>query len=532
MTYEQGGGPAGGLGAITEEGDTLTLLDRATHHYTTGLSTIEISSLNAGRLVKEFRKFFNDAVSNGTGEYKTYLVKNGNNDRERINALTTLLDKNGIQYEFAGGSSKGTLNGYNYFSSRDESFTIEGNDLLVHSQQPRSAMVKVLFEPKSKLVDSNTYDITAWSLPYVYGLRTYGSKIKLQTSAGTRPAPVVNSVSDAYGYVIRWQGLQSVKALTGLLQQGVKVRFSETPFETGKQQFDRGSLIVIKKGNERFGNTLASIVNQVCNANNVKANLITTGFVDKGFDFGSSKIHYLKPPRIALFTGEGVGSNAAGEIWHFFDHQIDYPVTLINANDFGRTNWNDYDVIVMPSGNYRFLSEKASAEQMKDWISKGGKLVALEGAVGQLAKTDWAIKAKKTDETTTKDPYAALEIYEEREREFLKSNIPGSIFKVQLDNTHPLAFGYPTYYYTLKQDDALYDFIKEGGWNVGVLKKDSQVSGFVGSSLKDRINDALIFGVQDLGGGKIVYLADNVMFRSFWENGKLMFCNALFMVGQ
>src|SRR5678815_2855306 len=91
MTYEQGGGPAGGLGALTDEGDTLTLLDRVTHHYTTGLSTIEVSSQNASRLVKEFRKFFNDAISNGVGEYKTYLIKNGEADRERVNALTLSL---------------------------------------------------------------------------------------------------------------------------------------------------------------------------------------------------------------------------------------------------------------------------------------------------------------------------------------------------------------------------------------------------------------------------------------------------------
>jgi hypothetical protein len=533
MTYEQGGGPAGGLGALTDEGDTLTLLDRATHHYTTGLSTIEVSSLNASRLVKEFRKFFNDAVSNGVGEYKTYLIKNNEADRERINALTALLDKNGIQYEFAGGSSRGTFTGYNYFSGKDDMFTIEGSDLMVHSQQPRSAMVKVLFEPKSKLVDSNTYDITAWSLPYVYGLKTFGSKVKLPSSAGTKPAAVTNNVNDAYGYVIRWQGLQSVRTLTTLLQQGVKVRFSETPFESNGQQFDRGSLIIIKKGNEKFGNSLISIINQACNANNVKANTITTGFVDKGFDFGSSKIHFLKAPRVALLTGEGVGSNSAGEVWNFFEQSLDYPVTLVNANDFGRISWSDFDVIIMPSGNYRFLNEKSSADQLKDWVNKGGRLVALEGGVGQLSRTDWAIKSKKTDESSDKkDSYAALDIYEERERESLKSNIPGSIFKVQLDNTHPLAFGYPNFYYTLKQDDALYEFIKEGGWNVGVLKKDSQVSGFVGSSVKDKINDALVFGVQDMGGGKIVYLADNLLFRNFWENGKLMFCNAVFIVGQ
>ena len=73
MTYEQGGGPAGGVAAINDEGDTLTLWDRVNHHYTTSLSTIEISSQNASRLVREFRKFFNDAVSTGVGEYKSYV---------------------------------------------------------------------------------------------------------------------------------------------------------------------------------------------------------------------------------------------------------------------------------------------------------------------------------------------------------------------------------------------------------------------------------------------------------------------------
>jgi hypothetical protein len=221
------------------------------------------------------------------------------------------------------------------------------------------------------------------------------------------------------------------------------------------------------------------------------------------------------------------------EIWSFFEQSIDYPITLVNANDFGRINWSDFDVIIMPSGNYRFLTEKSSADQLKDWINKGGRLVALEGAVAQLSRTDWAIKSKKSDDAADKkDPYASLQVYGERERESISSNIPGSIFKVQLDNTHPLAFGYPNFYYTLKQDDAVYEFIKAGGWNVGVLKKDSQVSGFVGSALKDKLNDALVFGVQDMGSGKIVYLADNLMFRNFWENGKLMFCNAIFMVGQ
>jgi hypothetical protein len=533
MTYEQAGGPAGGRGALTDEGDTLTLYDRLIHHYTTGLSTIEVTSQNASRVIKEFRKFFNDAVSNGVGEYKTYLVKSNDADRERINSLMELLDKNAIQYEFAAGSSRGTFTGYNYFSGKDEVFTAEGGDLIVQSQQPRSALVKVLFEPKSKLIDSATYDITAWSLPYVYGVKAYAVKNQITATGSARSMPVTNNVTDAYGYVIRWQGVQSAKALGQFFQKGVKVRFSETPFEINGQKFERGSLIVIKNGNDKYGNNLAAIVNEVCNANNIKANTINTGFVDKGYDFGSDKVHPLKASRVALLTGEGVGSNSAGEIWHFFDQVIDYPLTLVNATDFARINWNDFDVIIMPSGNYRFLLEKSSSDQLKDWVNKGGRLVAIEGGVSQLSKLDWSIKAKKTDDSAVKkNDYSRLQIFEERERDFLASSIPGSIYRVELDNTHPLAFGYPNYYYTLKQDDAMYDFIKEGGWNVGVIKKNNQVAGFVGSVLKERLQDGLIFGVQDIGNGEIVYLADDILFRSFWENGKLMLCNAVFLVGQ
>jgi hypothetical protein len=103
---------------------------------------------------------------------------------------------------------------------------------------------------------------------------------------------------------------------------------------------------------------------------------------------------------------------------------------------------------------------------------------------------------------------------------------------VELDNTHPLAFGYPAEYYTLKSDDNIYDFLKEGGWNVGIIRKNNQVAGFVGSKLRERLKDGVLFGVVYSGNGSITYLADDVLFRDFWENGKLMFCNAVFLVGQ
>ena len=143
-----------------------------------------------------------------------------------------------------------------------------------------------------------------------------------------------------------------------------------------------------------------------------------------------------------------------------------------------------------------------------------------------------AFRLKKEDEKDTsakKNPYVSLlSSFENRERDGLPATTPGSIFKVDIDNTHPLMYGYPNYYYTLKMDNNVYDFIKEGGWNTGVIKKDNQVAGFVGYKLKTKLKDGLLFGVQDMGRGSISYLSDNVLFRNFWENGKLMFCNAMF----
>jgi hypothetical protein len=53
----------------------------------------------------------------------------------------------------------------------------------------------------------------------------------------------------------------------------------------------------------------------------------------------------------------------------------------------------------------------------------------------------------------------------------------------------------------------------------------------VGSQTKKLLNDGLLFGVQEIGDGSVVYLTENPLFRSFWENGKLLFSNAVFMVG-
>lgn len=530
MTYEQGG-IGGGLGVVTAEGDTLTLVQRALHHYTSSLSTIETTAAQSSKLITEFKNYFDQAVSGKLAHYKTYIVRHQPGDEQRIAALKLLLQKNAIAY----GTASGSGSGYNYFSQKEERFTIAQQDLVISALQPKAAMVQALFEPHTRLSDSATYDITAWAMPYCYGLNAYASTQAFTVQAEKPTAFVPNSALATYGYIIPVAGGARSALVAQLLQQGIRLRIAEKPFTLNGQSYAAGAAIILKTGNEKWGNNLWSKVMSLANQYAVTLYPATSGMVEAGADFGSDVMGAIKAPSIVLLSGDAVTSYSMGEVWSFFDEELQYPIQLVNTGDAANINWARTDVLIMADGNYALLNDKAWVEKLTAWIRGGGRLIALERAVKQLSRQEWAaLKLKPaTDDTAKESAEALLTKYADRERNEISGTTPGAIFKVWVDNTHPMFFGYPSHYYTLKMDDALYSAIKPGqGWNTGVLKTDKPMSGFVGHQLAGQMNNAVLFAVQDMGRGHVVYLADDVLFRRFWENGKQVFFNSVFLIGR
>jgi len=531
ITYEQGGSGAG-LAIRNDDGDTLTLEYRILRHYTTGMATIETASGNAERLVKEYHRYFKEAKASPIGEFKAYILQAGKSG-DHLLRLKTLLKRNLISWE---GVTPGEYTGLNYLTGKIQHFKTEKGDIVVNTNQPKSNLIRVLFERSSHISDSVTYDITAWSVPFIYGVQTFGLNHFVESTYSMKTDSNALKLSAAYAYAIKWDGINSARLLAQLLKKEVKVRFAMEPFRLGNNLFDRGTLLITRAGNNRLKLPLESILQTEALKADVTVVEVGSGFVDSGYDLGSYRVHGIKAPKACLITGTG-NSSVSGEIWYFFEQELDYPITLINIEDLEHINWKDFDVCILPDGDYKFLNEPSSQEGIRNWIKQGGRLIALESAVEQLSRADWGIKFKdaiiKNDTNKNiKNEYAALKHYGNRERDQLEYGTPGSIYKVELDNSHPLAFGYPDYYYTLKQDSTVYQFLKEGSWNVGFIKKDDYVSGFTGIKIKEKLKDGLLFGVQPMGKGQVIYMADNPLFRDFWENGKLLFCNAVFLVGQ
>jgi hypothetical protein len=531
MTYEQAGHGRGGLAVQIENGDTLRLADRIAHHTTTSLSTIEVAAGNSERLVTEFADFFKGSMKNPQVKFKSFIISKTNNP-DKLAALQNLLDKQGISYGIATASAK-KITGFSYQTNSSISFSVESGDMLVSAYQPRGALASVLFEPKTALADSMTYDITAWSLPYVYGLEAYATETKLipKALAGPAQATPATQLKKPYALVARYESFADVKFLAALLDQGIKVRSAMGSFTIEGKQYARGSMIIARADNKHKANYIA-LARNIAKIHNRELFEAKTGLVDTGKDFGSGNVSLMTTPKVAALSGDGVSPTGFGQIWFYFEQELKYPLTVLDAGYFSQVDLSDYDVLILPNGSYGNLTEK-TLNKLKIWVNGGGKLILIEGALKAVVdKEGFGLKSRlDEDESSDKDEEDPTQKrFANRQRERLTGFIPGAIYNVALDNSHPLAFGYTGHFFSLKKNAAKYVLLKNG-WNVGVLGSPKPVSGFAGHKTVKKLNNTLVFGVEPMGEGQIIYFVDDPIFRSFWYNGKQMLGNAVFVVG-
>ena len=444
---------------------------------------------------------------------------------------------------WACATKREKIRAFSYTSGKTETVEIAPRDVVVSMYQPKSTLVKVLFEPRPQLEDSLTYDITSWALPYAFGVKAYALAGRL-AAATTAPVQVMVKGSAAapterpYAYLARWNSLQDVRFLSRLLQQKVKVRYAEKAFESEGQQYAPGTLIITRTGNEGLGARFDQLVRAQADSAGTVVTAVKSGFSTTGRDLGSSTVHYVKQPTVAVVAGPGIDATAFGEVWHFFEQQLGYPLTVLGTDYLSRVSMQKYDVLILPNGTYTDIYSDKTLESLKGWVRDGGRLIALEGAAKFLAnKKDFLLKTKAVDSIAIKkeqkaSPYKLLRRYGDSEREEAEDVVQGSVYRVQLDNTHPLAFGYGDTYFALVRSPLNYRFLEKGGWNVGVIKKNSYSAGFIGSKARKELTDTFVIGTQELGRGEVVYLGDNPLFRAFWQGGKLLFGNAVFLVGQ
>lgn len=533
FTIEQGGGGVSGLAYKQESGDTLTLTERIDGHFTSSMATLKVSYDNREKLVTEFNKYFEENTKNPTFKYKSVIIK-GSNEKSNISGLLQVFEKNQIQYTYAGSTGK-KFKGFDYLSNKESEVTIEKGDILISAYQPQSHFMSVLFEPDSRTTDSLSYDLTAWALPYIFNLRAYALTDKIAADTGKVGQKIIVNTpgkAETYAYVANYQGFDELKFVASLYKRKIKLRYSLKAFTLNGNSFNRGSIIVTRGDNKQLNGDFDKIITVAANECQVKLVQTKTGLVDSGKDFGSGYSPLMKQKSVALLCGEGTSSSSVGELWYFFETELDYPVTLINTSNTESLDLSDYEVLILTSGSYTKLKDT-----IIDFVKHGGRAIALENAMSvfagekttslakaietRTAELKAAEKKIKSDDTTLLKKFE----YETERRYSLSDRSAGSIYKVKLDDTHPYAFGLGKEWFIMKRT-AGYPYLTTGN-NIGYILEKEPVSGFAGFKYKDKIKNTLVIGSENLGSGEVVYITDNPYFRGFWKSGRVLVGNVV-----
>lgn len=531
FTFEQGGGGQSGLAYKLESGDTLTLKDRIEGHFTASMAAIKVSSENRDKLLSEYNKYFDESVKNPSFEYKSVIIK-GSNEKSNLNSLLNLFDLNQIKYSYAGNTGK-KFKSFDYCANKAGEVTVEKGDILISAYQPQSHFVQALFEPHTKASDSISYDMTAWALPIIYNLKAYAiaEKINPDTSKVVTKKIINEAVTTRpYAYVTNFTGFDELKFMAALYLKKIKLRYSLKPFTLNGSSFNRGSIIIARGDNKHLETDFDKEVTSAANECQVTIIPTNTGLVDSGKDFGSENTPLVKKRSVALLCGEGTTQGSVGEIWYFFERELNYPISLINISNRDAIDLKDYEVLILTTGAYSKLKDT-----IIDFVKRGGRVIAIENSISVFSGEKTTSMAKAIDTRTAEQKAVEKKIksddttllkkfeYENERRYSLSERSAGSIYKVKLDETHPYAFGMGKEWFIMKRTQG-YPYLTTGS-NIGYITDKEPVAGFAGFKYKDKIKNTLVIGAEKIGSGEVIYVTDDPYFRAFWKSGRVLLGN-------
>ncbi len=522
MTYEQAGSGFAGRAVETAFGDTLTLADRIAHHHATSLSTIAVASRNAEQLIAASADFRKAATSKPRGKAEAYVFPLATNSPAKLQSLLRILNLHAITYGSAASTS--SISGQSYSNSQITNRKIAKGDLVVPARQMQGVLAQVLLDPSTRVPDSLTYDITAWSLPTVLGLDGYA--LHNTVALGDTFQLPRNTAMDApaYGFAINMDGFGAWQAVAPLLREGLVARYAPTASELGAQVLPAGTLFVLARdfSSSAYAKTYSAAVER-----GLSLLPLRSGFARKGFDIGSDNVSKLAAPTVVLVQADEVDVNAFGHVWHMFEQRLDYPIRPVPWQEISLESLADVDVVIIPDSRLDFTGGKL--ESLTAWVRGGGRLIVMEASAEALGAAEGFALSKKEDKPglRTADDDDPMPAYANRQRARISSNVPGALIETQVDHTHPLAFGLGKDFYTLRTAERRWAFLKDG-YNVIGLRTSPDVRGFVGSDVLAELEETLTIGVQPLGQGEVVYAADNLAYRGFWEHGMQVLANAVF----
>ena len=510
----------GGAGFLFEQGSSrghvqetttipITFAFTIRNQFTASLATIKASLAEKDALLDLRKNFYETAKKQAEASVIKGYTFGDPNDYNRTKAFVDLLQIHRVDVYEVPNSKQ----------------------FYVPVAQDNHIMVRTIFENQIPYKDSSFYDASTWSLIHAFNLPytevktafVAGAKINAALHA-TKPA----ATKSTYAYIVNNTDYNIHQFIFNLQKQGVIVQTATRPFSINigatDKQFGYGTVVVSVQQQKLSSEKVYEIMQAASIEANLEVHSISTGFSNAGIDLGSNYVRTLKKPEAIMIIGTGVAASEAGEVWHLLDQRLSMPITKADVLTFSRIDLTRYNTMIMVSGNYALL-DKSSVDKIRTWIQNGNTLITIKGGA------EWAIRNGITKHKLITDSVfsSTRQLYDRAvEIEGAKA-LGGSIFKIDLDTTNPIGYGFTNKYVSVYKNGLTFFQKSTNPYNtVAQYLNEPVVGGYVHATTlkKMRNNPSILIGQE--GMGRVVLFADEPNFRGAWYGTNKLFLNALF----
>ena len=500
----------------------LTFAFTIRNQFNASLTTIRASLTEKNMLLKMRKEFYRmTKEQQAKSSIKGYLFGDAS-DETRTRAFVEMLLLHEIEVYDVGSNT----------FSEGKRFE-PGKTFYVPAMQDNYIMVRSVFEKQITYIDSSFYDASAWSLVHAYGLpysemKTSYSPGKRITAVATRQ--VVDAVKSNYAYVMSNTDYNVHKAIYSLQKSGVIVQSAFRPFTaningSGKK-FGYGSVVISVQQQLISPDSLYRAVVAAGRESGINIYGIQTGYNAGGIDLGSGYVRTLKKPDVLLIIGTGVAATEAGFTWHLLDQRLQMPITKIDILNMSRADLYRYNTLIMVSGNYSLI-DTLTTNKIRTWVQAGNTLITIKGG------TEWAIRNKFTKEKllpadTAKGIPPRRDFDMAVHIEGAKA-LGGSIFRVDLDTTHPIGFGFTNRKVSVYKNGLTFLQPSSNAYStVSQYTNDPLIGGYIHPTTLKKVKNSAAILVGNEGSGRVILFSDDPNFRGTWYGTNKLFLNAIF----
>jgi len=526
MLTEQAGHGFAGL-AVDVHGDyTLTLRERASHHFLISMSYLETTAANRAGQLERFWNFYKGSVEPGEGPMA--FVISSANDAALLAEVKRLCDAHGIEIGALEGAEE--LSGLTDYRTGEELDGVEvpAGSWVIRADQPMGRLARALFERTSELSSNDTYDITGWSLPVSFGLTAWQSERAVRARTVDVELPERRGVvrgEGSYAVLVDAASSRFPSAVGLAAELDLFWRYAGAEIEAGGESFAMGSMIVHLSRNteDKIGAFLEGLGERGIDARRVGTGMTTAGPV-----LGTNENGLAEPPRIALLRDEPTDPYSFGELWWLLDQEFDIPHTAVNAGMFGRVDLDDYNVLIVPSawGSVGSAMGDAGTEKIKDWVRGGGTLIAVGSSTGWAERGVLGLEdEEESDEAEGDEVKPSSMTWQEREDRGVDRRVPGSMLAAGVDTTHPLSAGAPGWVGAVKRGARTLT-VTDDVFVVARYDEAPLVSGHLSEERRGEIAGTPLVAHHAEGRGHVVLVAESVTIRGFQRGVVRLLLNA------